>query len=277
MTVRILVGDCIERLRELPSKSVHCCVTSPPYWRCRDYGVEGQCGAENDPDAYIAKMVEVFDYVHRVLADDGSLWLNIGEKWSSGGCGGGGKLKGRKAWGGIVDNLGWRKAPDGYKDKDVTLLPSKVFDALRQAGWYLRIVIAWDKKRSAEPARPDRVSQSHEYVAHLVKSKKYYWPEEVKESWRYKSCWQICPDGTALHPAMMPAELARRCIELGCPPGGTVLDPFFGAGTTGLVADKLGRDCIGIELNPKYAEMGRDRINGEAPLFSPAMIVEEDK
>lgn len=341
MTVRILTGDCREVLKTLPDESVQCCVTSPPYWRQRDYGNPDQIGLEQTPEEYIAEMVEVFREVRRVLKPDGTCFVNIGDKWASGGNGGGGSfMEGRgEAWAHAREAKDWRRPPAGYKDKDLVGVPFMLAFALRADGWYWRQCNVWAKPNCMPESVTDRTTISHEYVMHFSKRGDYYYdheavrlpavPESVarlersmrnegtqtlmtggpvdvpgqaphskarankqrghsrrhagfNERWdrmsvaeqqaqgaNLRSVWWLSPaqygEG---HFAVMPDTLARICILAGSRPGDTILDPFGGAGTTGLVADRLQRDAILIELNPDYADMARSRISGDAPLFS---------
>lgn len=268
MTVRIMVGHVLAELAKLPDESVHCVVTSPPYWRQRDYDVAGQIGLEATPEEYVDALSKVFGAVRRTLAPSGSCWLNIADKWAGGGNGGGGSLsKKRSAWRQSVGKKGWRAPPAGWKEKDLVLTAFMTAERLRQDGWFLRKTIVWSKPSATEPCRIDRPSLSHEYVFLLSKINDSA-ARDPGESWWHSSVWEIAPEHFEDHPAVMPAELARRCILAGCPPGGTVLDCFLGSGTTALVADRLGRNCIGIELSEAYAAMARRRCEDDAGLFA---------
>lgn len=269
MSVTQLTGDCRAILPTLPADSVHCVVTSPPYFRQRDYGVPGQIGQERSPADLANVMCEVAVELRRVLRPDGSFWLNIGDTYADGGNGGGGSLVAqRRQWTGAHQRKGWRGPSDGYKDKDITLTPFLVADALRADGWYLRSTIIWDKDVATEPPRLDRPSTAHEYLFLLSKSERYA-VRDPGEPWFHSTVWKIRPQPSYTgHPAVMPSELARRCIVCGVPTGGIVLDPFGGAGTTGLAADRLGRNAILIELNPAYAEMARRRLDADAGMFA---------
>lgn len=268
MGVRVLIGDCRERLRELAAESVHCCVTSPPYWGgLRDYGESLQLGMEREPAAYVADLVAVLREARRVLRKDGALWLNIADSYAASGKGGGGNRGDRECWSTIARRTGFRTAPQGYKPKDLVLISFMVAEALRQDGWYLRKTVIWKKPAAIEPTRLDRPSLSHEYLFLLAKSRQYA-TRDPGHSWWAHSVWEISTSGHAGHPAAFPPELAERCILASCPDGGTVLDPFGGAGTTGLVADRLQRNAVLIELNPAYAEIARRRLEGDAGMFS---------
>jgi DNA modification methylase len=266
VSVRIIIGDCRDKLRELPDASVHCCVTSPPYWGgLRNYGDDRQLGMERNPAEYVAKLVEIIREVRRVLHSDGTLWLNIADAYAASGKGGGGNRGDRECWSTIARRNGFRTAPDGYKPKDLVLASFMVAEALRRDGWYLRKTIIWCKPSAIEPARLDRPSLSHEYIFLLAKSRQYG-ARDPGEAWWAHSVWDISTGGHDGHPAAFPSEIARRCIV--CSPKGAVLDPFGGAGTTGLVADRLGRDAILIELNPEYAAIAERRLNVDSPLFA---------
>jgi len=271
MTVRIINGDAIDELRKMPDASVHCCVTSPPYWRQRDYGNAAQIGLEKTPEEYVDALVAVFREARRVLVNDGALWLNLGEKWASGGNGGGGSCMSQRrntSWEHAKLARGWRSPPAGYKDKDLVGAPWMVALALRNDGWYFRQTVIWNKTRAGEPPRLDRPSTSHEYLFLLTVGP----DSKVRnpgEPWFYQTVWNVVVEqAESDHPATMSKEIARRCVVCSTAPGDVVLDPFGGAGTTGLVADRLQRDAILIELNPEYAAMAEKRIHADGPLFS---------
>lgn len=268
MSVRILIGDCRDKLREMPDASLNCCVTSPPFWRQRDYEVDGQLGVEREPSGFAAELVGIMREVRRVLRPDGSLWLELGDTYAAGGNGGGGSrsLKRRKLES-LQRRTGWRSPPPGYKHRDLSLVPFLVADGLRGDGWYLRKTIIWDKGTATEPPRLDRPSVSHSYLFLLTPAG----PSRVRnpgEPWFTSSVWSVAPGSDPIHPAPMAREIVRRCIVSATAPGDVVLDPFGGAGTTGLVADRMQRDAILIELNPEYAELARRRIEGDSSLFA---------
>jgi site-specific DNA-methyltransferase (cytosine-N4-specific) len=272
VTVRILIGDCREKLSELPDASVNCCVTSPPYWGgLRDYGDERQLGMERNPADFINSLVATLREVRRVLRDDGSLWLNIADAYAASGKGGGGNRGGRECWASIAGRTGYRMPPEGYKPKDLVLVSFMAAEALRADGWFLRKTIIWEKPAAVEPTRLDRPSLSHEYIFLLSKSR-HYAVRNPGEAWWAHSVWKFSPSGHEGHPAAFPAELVRRCVLCGTDEGGTVLDPFGGAGTTGLVADRLQRDAILIELNPEYAAIAERRLAGEGGLFADVRV-----
>ena len=311
--MQIINGDCLTELKKLPDESVHCCVTSPPYWGLRDYGVDGQIGLEKTPDEYVEKLVNVFREVKRVLKNDGTLWLNLGDSYA--GSGGPGSQYDNKSGTSFkgefkkYDNP--NKKVDNLKPKDLIGIPWRVAFALQADGWYLRSDIIWHKPNPMPESVTDRPTKSHEYIFLLAKSQKYYFDNEAVGSpiqedtiERYKRSWngdgmRDFPSGPQnhiqkfmdpqnkkrewaniktvwtvttkpfkeAHFATFPEKLIIPCIKAGCPKGGVVLDPFGGSGTTGVVAEKLGRDYILIELNPNYIEMADNRTWNVAPLF----------
>lgn len=338
----LLTGDCREVLRTLPAGSVHCCVTSPPYFGLRDYGVAGQMGLEPTPAEFVAGMVEVFREVRRVLRDDGTLWLNLGDSYAAqrggthqpaetlaGGIGG-------KTYEGDRVN---RDRHDGYnptrfasriglKHKDLIGIPWRVAFALQADGWYLRQDVIWHKPNPMPESVRDRCTKSHEYLFLLSKSGRYYYDADAiaeplaessiarlgqptlaaqagstrvpgktngpmkavgpriggakygdydAEEHRKKSGdeWTGSDDGKRnkrsvwtvptqpfkeAHFATFPVALVEPCILAGCPEGGTVLDPFSGASTTGVAATGRGRQYVGIELNPEYQAIAARRL-----------------
>lgn len=302
----IFSGDAVQVLKTLVENSMHCCVTSPPYWGLRDYGVEGQLGLEKTPEEYVGKMVEVFREVRRVLRDDGTLWLSLGDSYaSSAGTGHQGKHGDRCNRTHTQRQLLKAAGISGLKPKDLVGIPWRVAFALQADGWYLRSDIIWHKPNPMPESVTDRPTKAHEYIFLLAKSEKYFYDhkavkEPVKQSsleraerpWRgngqrdYPGQPQLrnrgermgttFPDGRnrrtvwtvttkpfkGAHFATFPPDLIEPCILAGSPEGGTVLDPFFGAGTTGVVAKKHNRKFIGIELNPDYVTMARNRIEG---------------
>ena len=200
--VRILVGDVLAGLRSLPEASVHCCVTSPPYWGLRDYGVDGQIGLESSPDAYVAKMVEVFGEVRRVLREDGVCFLNIGDSYAASGMGGNpDESEHRKQATNAGSLIPGRKAPPGLKPKDLCMIPWRVALALQADGWYLRSVIVWAKKSPMPESVTDRPTSSWEPIFLLAKSERYFYDAEaVKEQGVGREIFgnaihgQPCPD-----------------------------------------------------------------------------------
>jgi site-specific DNA-methyltransferase (adenine-specific) len=286
MKYTIHQGDCIATLQTLPEKSINCCVTSPPYFGLRDYGHDGQIGLEQTPDAYVNKMVEVFREVRRVLREDGTLWLNLGDTYAAnrggttppaqtvaGGVHGQGGEKERRG-----QASGYNPTRDctryGLKHKDLIGIPWRVAFALQADGWYLRQDIIWHKPNPMPESVRDRCTKAHEYIFLLSKSERYYFDSEVMkepvvttkavgndETRNRRSVWSVTTKPyKGAHFATYPPELIRPCILAGCPKGGTVLDPFGGSGTTAQVAIEEGRNAVLCELNPEYIELAKQRI-----------------
>lgn len=310
---QILTGDALDMLRTLPDNSVKCCVTSPPYYALRDYGVYGQIGLEETPEEYIQRLVAVFREVRRVLTDDGTLWVNIGDSYAGSG-------KGQNADGSVTvtekqmiqqsNKAAYHGKPvkniNGVKPKDLIGIPWMLAFALRADGWYLRQDIIWAKKNYMPESVTDRCTKAHEYIFLLSKSPRYYFDnkaiqedanekyasrynydfnttEKSREHYRPKgatntagtkeytgkknktSVWSVSNSGgykddEGGHYATYPPKLIEPCILAGSAEGDTVLDCFNGSATTGVVALQHGRKYIGIELNPTYAEMSRNRL-----------------
>lgn len=303
MSVHIIEGDCRQVLQRLPDESVDCIVSSPPYWRQRDYAEVRQIGLEPTPEEYVAELVGVFHECRRILRVAGTCWVNLGEKWASGGNGGGGKWMVQRghAWDHARGAHGWRKPPPGYKDKDLVGVPWMFAFAARADGWYLRQCNIWAKPNCMPESVRDRSTLAHEYVFHLTKSNDYWYDGRAARtpaapatltrlaqsietqsgsarahagahSTRMKAAgnrrtanlrtvwWISTAQFRGEHYAVMPERLAEICVLAGCPSGGTVLDPFGGVGTSGLVADRLGRNAILVELSAKTARIARHRI-----------------
>ena len=330
---RILTGDALTILRKLPAESVNCCITSPPYWGLRDYGVTGQLGLEATPELYVAHLVEVLREVRRVLRDDGTLWLNLGDCYNA--------RRGQRT---VYDKKGTKQLTNrgsdeaasrntpGLKPKDLAGIPWRVAFALQADGWYLRSDIIWHKPNPMPESVWDRPTKAHEYLFLLAKSAKYYYdtlaiaepckadtPDRYERGRSDNHKWadggpggqtiartlgpmaisagrkalhgptysrhrssikggqslQSSPNGSrnrrtvwtvttqpfkGAHFATFPRKLIEHCILAGCPAGGTVLDPFAGTCTTGLVAQEQGRHFLVIELNPAYVKMGAARL-----------------
>lgn len=319
--ITIYIGDCLKILKALPDKSVNCCVTSPPYFGLRDYGHADQIGNESTPDKFVSRLVDVFAEVHRVLRDDGTLWLNLGDSYARGFCGGSPGTKSASNAGSYTNrNLG--KIPEGLKSKDLIGIPWRVAFALQSFGWYLRQDIIWAKPNPMPESVTDRCTKAHEYIFLLAKSEKYFYDQDAilepaqygeeharkATSWgtnrkhpnkfnveKYaftgennttrkmldgshgrnkRSVWTVTTKPfSGAHFATFPEELIMPCILAGCPEGGTVLDPFGGAGTTALAAHKHNRNAVLCELNPEYAELARARIVGTDYFFSDVQVV----
>lgn len=261
----ILVGDALELLPGLGARSFRCCVTSPPYWGLRDYGYPEQVGAESDVETYIEKLVRIFRGVRRVLKDDGTLWLNIGDSYTSGG----------RAW---RDHDKKNKAramsyrpptPKGLKPKDLVGIPWRVAFGLQADGWYLRSDIVWYKPNCQPESVKDRPTRAHEYLFLFSKSEKYFYDHKAimehsnggREMRNKRTVWSINTEAfPGAHFATYPRALVEPCILAGSQAGDSVLDPFFGSGTTGEACVTLGRRVLGIELKPEYARLAIGRL-----------------
>lgn len=318
----IINADVNEGLKMIDEKSVNCVVTSPPYFGLRDYNVDGQLGLEDTPEEYVANMVDVFRGIKRVLRDDGTVWLNLGDSYYNYRPGGTSQVKQSLAKndGAVVEQSSKRNIKyDNLKEKDLVGIPWRVAFALQADGWYLRSDIIWHKPNPMPESVTDRPTKAHEYIFLLSKSQNYYYDyEAIKEKMlthdltsprgskglsnansglrkqdgvgkrnyegfndRYnapekrnkRSVWTVSTKPfKEAHFAVFPEELIVPCVLAGCPRDGIVLDPFMGSGTTGIVARKLNRNFIGIELNEEYAEMARRRIK---PYLDQVSIFDE--
>ena len=257
-------GDALVALKALPSDSVQCVVTSPPYWGLRDYNVEGQIGLEASLHAYIADLVAIFNEVRRVLKEDGTLWLNIGDSYTSGNRGYRATDKKNPA-----RAMGTRPpTPEGLKPKDLVGIPWRLAFALQSSGWYLRSDIIWNKPNAMPESVKDRPTRSHEYIFMFTKAERYFYNspavKEIGTNGELRSLrtvWNINTTPFAeAHVATFPKKLIEPCILGSSQAGDCILDPFFGSGTVGVVALELGRQYIGIELNPEYVAIAAKRI-----------------
>jgi DNA modification methylase len=265
---RTHVGDCRDLLARMASDGVRVqtCVTSPPYFGLRDYGHPGQIGLEETPAEYVAELVSVFRRLRDVLADDATLWLNLGDSYARGFGGGSPGPKSATNVGAYRDRkLG--RVPPGFNGKDILGIPWRVALALQGDGWILRGDIVWHKPNPMPESVADRPTRSHEFVFLLAKSPRYYYDanavkERTDEGVRSRrSVWSIPTHPyRGAHFATFPPALIEPCILAGSKPGGVVLDPFMGSGTTAVVARSLGRQYIGCEINPAYVEMAEQRI-----------------
>ena len=258
----LIEGDCAPVLAKLPDAFVQTCITSPPYWSLRDYGIKGQIGLEKDVEKYISHLVVVFREVRRLLREDGTLWLNIGDSYTSGG----------RAWR-APDKKNPVRAmsvrpptPKGLKPKDLIGVPWRLAFALQADGWYLRTEIIWNKPNCQPESVKDRPTRSHEYFFLFSKSEQYkYLSTAVRgpNDRNLRTIWDI--NTRALreaHIAAYPIELVLPCLSLSTDPGDLVLDPFIGSGTTGVAALEADRRFVGIELNPEYIAIAERRLNG---------------
>ena len=279
MTVSVMIGDCITSMQSMSEKSVQCCVTSPPYFGLRDYGVDGQIGLEDTPDAFVQRLVGVFKEVKRVLKDDGTLWLNIGDSYASFRDGKAtpdttrGDSKGTLVEKGKAKNRSASTfANTAIKHKDLIGIPWRVAFALQADGWYLRQDIIWHKPNPMPESVKDRCTKAHEYIFLLSKSPRYYFDSSAMQEAsadgagrNRRSVWTINTKSyKGAHFATFPPDLIEPCILAGAAEGDTILDPFGGSGTTAGVAAKHNRHAIMCELNPEYAALMQDRINSVA-------------
>ena len=310
----IYQGDVIDRLKDLNDGSVQCVVTSPPYWGLRDYGVDNQLGLEETPEEFVENLVKVFREVRRVLKNDGTVWLNLGDSYSGSGKGTAGNL-GKKYNERHLEHKTGGIIPKGLKPKDLVGIPWRVAFALQSDGWYLRQDIIWHKPNPMPESVTDRCTKAHEYIFLLSKSAKYFYDADaISEKAKYynitgmdatgykdaysfngkhknlmdrgqnihsmhvkrskgegepdtegkrnkRSVWKInTKPYKEAHFATFPEELPTLCIKAGSKKEDVVLDPLFGSGTTGWVAQRLGRAWIGIELNPEYIKIAEKRF-----------------
>lgn len=309
-------GNVMEVLGALPARSVQTCVTSPPYWGLRDYGVKGQIGLEKTMEEYIEKILDVFALVREVLRDDGTIWLNMGDSYSAG----------TNAYSSFRRDRAHVSVPSGFKKnllkpKNLCGMPWRIALALQAEGWFLRSDIIWHKPDCVPESVNDRPTKAHEYVFLLSKSKKYFYDvdsirvpvknpqdntvDDLDRAFSRKRSTAVegrqgelkrhlpgnCQDGlgkgysmpkkwndqkgrnartvwtiasqklSQTHFATFPEKLVEPCILAGAPEGGTVLDPFMGSGTVGVVSERLNRRWIGVELNGEYCAMAEERIS----------------
>lgn len=296
----IYEGDCIETMKQWDSGCVQTCITSPPYYGLRDYGHDGQIGLEETPEAFVQKLVEVFREVKRVLRDDGTLWLNLGDSYA--GNNSQALNNGRAGFGNERERIVNRTGV-GLKTKDLIGIPWMVAFALRADGWYLRQDIIWHKPNPMPESVTDRCTKAHEYIFLLSKSAKYYFDNEaikeesihagrivkasgedsknanagygsdtkggftkndslVAENRNKRSVWTVTTKPySGAHFATFPPDLIEPCILAGCPEGGVVLDPFMGSGTTAHTALRAGRKYVGCELNGEYIKLANKRLS----------------
>jgi len=293
-----LQGDAKTELRSLDEGSARTCITSPPYWGLRDYGTEDQIGLEEEVDAYVNNLCDILDEVGRVLTDDGTLWLNIGDSYAGSGKGPGGNIN--KEHHHMEDKSGGL-VPDGMKPKDLVGIPWEVAFELRSRGWYLRSDIIWKKPDPMPESVKDRPTNQHEYLFLLSKSRDYFYDHDaikedakhaddrrhgegrigyngkrqgdegtgqeafvsIKDRRNKRSVWDVTTAQVSeAHFAVFPLELVEPCVLAGSEEGDMVLDPFAGSGTTGIAALKHGRKFVGVDLNKEYIQIAKDRIRG---------------
>ena len=317
ITNAIFCGNSGMLIRELPAESVDCCITSPPYWNLRDYGVEGQNGNESDYRDYLARLWNLFDGVQDALKPTGTLWVNLGDTYTGGG-GASGHTSETKNFGRTTISYGavatGGRVPSGMKPKCLCMIPERFAIRMVERGWILRNTIIWHKPNCMPASVTDRFTVDFEPVYFFTKKEHYYFEQQYEpiaestirrgkvdyggakgreykksiaptdpnfrngnEQWgrtfdytvsckngrNKRAVWRITTKPfSGAHFAVFPEKLIEPMVKAGCPPGGIVLDPFMGSGTTCMVAKRLGRAYCGIDLKPEYVEMARQRING---------------
>ena len=264
----LLCGDALAALELLPARSVQTVLTSPPYWSLRDYGVDEQIGRDDTLDSYVASLVATFEQVRRVLRDDGTVWLNVGDSYTSGNRRY--RAPDRKNRARAMDVR--PPTPQGLKPKDLIGVPWRIALALQDAGWWVRSEVIWSKPNAHPESVRDRPTKAHETIFLLSKNQDYYYDTDAvrgPRGRRLRSVWEIPTEPARRsngqvdgHPAMMPLSLARRCLAITCGSNGVVMDPYAGSGTTLVAACELGRTWIGIELNVDFVDLIERRLAG---------------
>lgn len=262
----VYCGSALQVLKQLPDESINCVITSPPYFWLRDYGVDGQLGLEDTIDDYVVAITEIMAEVRRVLRKDGTCFLNIGDTFYSGkgkSHGTDGKSKKRRFGLRAVDKSGGMGI--GLKRKSLIGIPWRVALSLSSSGWVLRSSVIWHRKNRLPEYVRDRPGRSYEYVYILAKARKYFFNKQALVDGKIEEdLWTIPaqpkPTG-GLETAPFPDELVERCIDVGCPMDGIVLDPFLGSGTTVRVALSKGRSAVGIELNPTFCAYAAEQLS----------------
>lgn len=304
---KIICGDALAVLKQLPDESVHCVVTSPPYWALRDYGIKGQLGLEPTFHEYLSKLCAIFDEIKRVLKPMGTCWVNMGDTYASPTKGHGNSKRSRVA---MYASLSQTRYKIGLPVKSLCQIPARFAVEMTSRGWVLRNEIIWHKPNCMPQSATDRFTVDFEKVFFFVKSRRYFFKQQYEplrdkgrlvrrllnphttrkrvygdarisainpktielsrarmlKRGRYKRCvWRVAVRPYyGEHFATYPPELIETPIKAGCPRNGIVLDPFMGSGTTALVAKKLGRKFIGVELSPAYIRLARARLANDS-------------
>lgn len=281
---KIICGDALEELRKLPNESISSCITSPPYFALRDYGMDGQIGQEKTYQDFLDKLLAVFDEIKRVLKKDGTCFVNLGDSYASLGKTGGDIDKDT----GMDINRGRSRIKKGsYPEKSLMLIPHRFAIGMIERGWILRNTLVWIKPNAMPESVQDRWKKAHEYIFFFTKSKKYYFDlnavRKPHKEVSLKRMVKLHPDGgippdyfsvntncseddgSDGHWATYPQQLISPLVLAGCPVGGTVIDPFGGSGTTGVVSKKLNRNYFLIDLNKDYCDIAQKRIDGTTP------------
>ena len=271
----LLCGCASESMELLPDRSIQTVVTSPPYWSLRDYEVDRQIGRDDPLNEYLTSIVEIFAQLRRVLTDDGTVWLNVGDAYTSGNRRYRAPDRKNRARAMSVRPV----TPQGLKPKDLIGLPWRLAFALQDAGWWVRSEVIWNKPNAHPESVRDRPTKAHETVFLLSKSQDYYYDIDIVRGpnrRRLRTVWDIPTEPQRRngvgddHPAMMPMTLARRCVAITSRPHDVVLDPYAGSGTTLLAARDLGRAWVGVELNSVFVDLIERRIKANTPNLSAA-------
>ena len=267
----LIHGRAIDALDLVPEESIRTVVTSPPYWSLRDYEVDRQIGRDDSLGDYVDSIVATFDKVRRVLTEDGTVWLNVGDSYTSGNRGYRAPDRKNRARAMSVRP----PTPEGLKPKDLIGVPWRLAFALQEAGWWLRSEVIWHKPNAHPESVRDRPTKAHETVFLLSRSQEYYYDVDAvrgPNGRRLRTAWEISTEpqrGRAGapndHPAVMPATLARRCVEITSRPDDVVLDPYAGSGTTLIAAQELGRRWVGVEIKPEFVRLIESRLRGRQP------------
>lgn len=265
---QLYCGDALQCLRKIPDESVDCAITSPPYFWLRDYEIDGQIGLEETVNEYVTSITRVMHEVYRVLTKRGTLFLNIGDTYYSGrgkSHGTDGKSKKRRFGLRAVDRSGGLGI--GLQKKSIIGIPWRVAFQMCQDNWVLRSPIIWHRDKCLPESVRDRPRRSYEFVLFFAKNRYYYFDKRPLETQNFdEDVWTIPPQkgSNGIDTAPFPLELADRCLSIGCPPNGAVLDPFAGSGTTLVAALRAGRSAIGIDLKSEFCKYIRTRIENEA-------------
>ena len=263
----ILQGDTLKTLKQIPDKSVNMVITSPPYWGLKNYGIDGQLGVERTFNEYIVNLILIFNETKRVLREDGVCFVNIGDTYSANRPY---QITGTKQVEGSQPDIGKQpQAKDNnYQVKCLYCIPDRFKIAMIDNGWICRNEIIWHKPNAMPQSVKDRFTDDYEKIFLFSKNKKYYFEQQKEialngKTRNVRSVWSINTKPLKeAHFATYPEKLIETPIKSGCPEDGIVLDIFMGSGTTGVVAKKLHRNYIGIELNPEYIEIANSRIKG---------------
>lgn len=263
----LIRGPADEALERLPPGTMQTVVTSPPYWSLRDYDVDSQIGRDESLPDYVESIVRTFDRLRKVLKDNGTVWLNIGDAYTSGNRRY--RAPDRKSRARAMSVR--PQTPEGLKPKDLIGIPWRVAFALQDAGWWIRSEVIWVKPNAYPESVQDRPTLDHETIFLLSKNQNYYYDIHAVQGpngRRLRTTWTISTDpqrptngSQETHPAIMPKELAERCIQITSRPGDLVLDPYAGSGTTLVAARDLDRMWVGVELNSAFIDIIERRIN----------------